>query len=145
MKGKQNKTTNQINKKWHQNNHPPPHSSRPMPCQSLSNSYFEKTTPFHFYCWAWHHVVWVTSLVSWGQLCWLCPLPVSCAPPACSLGEESEKQKVLMLRKHPSAIAKTSVCYCCFSHKFKIQHHTGCSFPSRPSMGYKQRFPIMNS
>lgn len=36
---------------------------------------------------------WNTPLVRWGQLSWLCPLPILCAPPVCLLEEWGEKQK----------------------------------------------------
>jgi len=37
-------------------------------------------------------MVWNVPVVSWGQLCWLCPLPVSCAPPVYLLEGQCEKQ-----------------------------------------------------
>ena len=46
-----------------------------------------------FYCWAWCHMAWDMPLLSWGLLCWLCPLPASCAPPAPWPVGWGEKQK----------------------------------------------------
>jgi len=46
----------------------------------------------HFYPWAWCRMVWKITLVSWGQLSWLCPLPAPCAPPAHSLVGRWEEQ-----------------------------------------------------
>ena len=65
-----------------------------------------------FYCWAPSHAVWDIPFLSWGQLSQLCPLPTSCAPTACSLVGQSEKQKkILALCKHCSAIAQTYLFY----------------------------------
>jgi len=48
----------------------------------------------------------------------LCHLPTSCPPQAYLSARQSEKQKVLTLYKHFSAIVKTLVCYQqCFSQK----------------------------
>ena len=71
---------------------------------------------------AWCHMVWNTSLASSGQLSWLCPLPVSRAPPALSLaGPEKLKSPWLSInitQQQP----KTSVCYQHCSHtKSKTQ------------------------
>ena len=48
-------------------------------------------------------MAWNISLVSRGQLSWLCPLPPSCAPPAHSLVGWCEKQKRLWLRASTTA------------------------------------------
>jgi len=48
-----------------------------------------------FYCWAWCLMVCNMPLVSWGQLSQQCPLPAFCAPPACLLIGQREKQKRL--------------------------------------------------
>jgi len=44
--------------------------------------------------WAWHHIIWNIPLASLGQLCWLCSLLTSCAPPQ---SVEHGKIKVLAL------------------------------------------------
>lgn len=65
-----------------------------------------------FIYWAWPHMIWNISLVSWGHLC---PLSSSCAPPAFQL-------KSPWLRV---SITKTSVCYQHFSPtKSKTKHNT---------------------
>jgi len=57
----------------------------------------------------------VYRICLWRQLFWLCPLPVLCPPPACSLagrGESAEREKeILDTCKHCSEMAKTLVCY----------------------------------
>ena len=84
-----------------------------------------------FYCWVLCHTVQSKSLASLGQQSWLCPNPVSCPSPAYSLwGKERtewEKEKAWVLCEHCSGTAKTLVSYQhCFSHKSKVQPHTGC-------------------
>jgi len=49
--------------------------------------------PPQFYCWAWHHKVWNTPSVSWGQLSQLCLFPTFYAPPTYSLSGQSKEQK----------------------------------------------------
>lgn len=92
-----------------------------------------------------HNIAWYgISLWSVGVNCAGCvPSKPLVHPRAYSLGGQSQKWR--MLCKHPSAIAKISACYHCFSHKFKIQQHAGCSFPSRPGTGYRQSFPMTDS
>lgn len=46
-----------------------------------------------FYCWACHHILWTISLVNWGQMSHLFPLPNPCASPASLLMGWCEKQK----------------------------------------------------
>ena len=51
------------------------------PVSSRAAIYPQANSPQFIY-WAWHHMVWNIPLAGLGQLCWLCPLKTSCAPPA---------------------------------------------------------------
>jgi len=44
-------------------------------------------------CHSGHHMAWNILLVSWDQLSRLCPLPASCAAPACSLVGWGKRQR----------------------------------------------------
>lgn len=62
--------------------------------------------------WVWHHLVWDTPWVCWGQLSPLCHLQISCAPPASSPVGRCVRQK----RPWCSAVGKPLVHYqCCFA------------------------------
>lgn len=64
-----------------------------------------------------------TSLVIWGQLSCLCPLPAACTPAPLWW----EGANAITLCKRCPAITKTSLCYLhCFQHQSKIWSHTGC-------------------
>lgn len=77
---------------------------------------------FHYLSLIAEHMMWNIIFISFGQLSWLCPLPVSLL-----WDLETGKEKALMLCKHCSAIAKTWVCYkYCFNHKSR-KDHTGCN------------------
>jgi len=72
-----------------------------------------------FIRWVWHHMVRNILFASLGQLCWLCPLPISHALPTFSLAGQHEKMKSPWLLR-----TKTSVCYQHYSHpKSKTQHY----------------------
>lgn len=61
----------------------------------------------NFFYWAWYHKIGDNPLIHQSQLFWLCPLPIPCAPPACSLTKQCVKQKRPWLCKHCSAITNS--------------------------------------
>lgn len=72
-----------------------------MPSQSQSNGHQgSQCPPFFFfsfscYWWVWYWIVCNIPLANLGELSHLCPLPVSCPPPAYSLGSRVGKKEIL--------------------------------------------------
>lgn len=78
-----------------------------IPSQCLSSELLN--LPPSFIYWSWCHMIWNIPVVSWGQLSWLCSLPIFCVSPAWWGGVRN--RKALDSVKHWSAITKTSLNY----------------------------------
>ena len=101
--------------------------AEPQQAQGLLGDTNTITTNIRFSSCHWvfvphYDVIW--SLVSWGQLSWLCPLPNSCPPPAYSLGERGRNEKALALCKPCSA---TVTIFTHYQHGFSYKCNMGCS------------------
>lgn len=108
-------------------------TGRPMPSQSLNNSYLEAkpTTPFRGCSvpWAWCSTAGDIPSASLGQPSWLLPtLPTSCPPPAYWLWGRVGKLKRLGPAQALFSNGQTTGAYQRrFSRKTKTRHHMGCS------------------
>lgn len=108
-------------------------TGRPMPSQSLNNSYLEAkpTTPFRGCSipWAWCSTAGDIPSASLGQPSWLLlTLPTSCPPPAYWLWGRVGKLKRLGPAQALFSNGQTTGAYQRrFSRKTKTRHHMGCS------------------
>lgn len=71
----------------------PPPTSILMPSQSLSNSCLPKAAFRLVFLVEYYIMAWNIALIDLSQLSWLCPIPASCPPLACSLDGTERRGK----------------------------------------------------